>query len=108
MYTTYTYLGANTMPPSTHHSHPAVTLSIRVPIEARDQLEELANATGRSKSYLAAEAIENYLATQAWQVKAVEKALKKANSKKAKFINHQDVSDWLNSWGTDDEKAPPK
>lgn len=96
------------MPNSTHLSHPAVTLSVRVPVEARDQLEELANATGRTKSFLAAEAIEHYLAAQNWQVKAIEKSVKKADSKKAKFIDHQKVSDWLNSWGNDNEQDPPK
>lgn len=90
------------------HSNPAVTLSIRVPSEARDQLEELANVTGRTKSFLAAEAIECYLATQNWQIKAIEKSIKKADSKKSKFITHQKVSDWLNSWGNEDEQEPPK
>lgn len=85
----------------THRSQdPAVTLSIRVPSESRDQLDELANATGRTKSFLAAEAIEYYLATQAWQIKAIEQAVKKADSKKAKFIDHQTVSDWLSTWGS--------
>ncbi len=106
-YTLYTYK-VEFMPHSRHESQPAVTLSVRVPSKARDQLEELANATGRTKSFLAAEAIEYYLETHAWQVKAIEKAIKKANSKKAKFIEHQSVSDWLNSWGNDKEQEPPK
>ncbi len=91
-----------------NHSHPAVILSVRIPPESRDQLEELANATGRSKSFLATEAIENYLAMHSWQVKAIEKSVKKANSKKAKFVKHENVSDWLNSWGTEKEQEPPK
>lgn len=96
------------MPHSHKSSQPAVTLSVRVPSKARDRLEDLANATGRTKSFLAAEAIEYYLEIQAWQVKAIEKSVKKANGKKAKFINHQNVSDWLNSWGSDKEQEPPK
>ncbi len=91
-----------------HESRPAVTLSVRVPSEARDLLEELSQATGRTKSFLAAEAIEHYLAAHVWQVKEIEKSLKKANSKKAKFIEHQKVVDWLNSWGNEEEKEPPK
>ena len=102
------YFIGKPMPHSNHSSHPAVTLSIRVPSEARDQLEELANATGRTKSFLAAEAIKYYLATQNWQVKAIEKSIKKANSGKANFMNHQKVSDWLNSWGNEEEQEPPK
>lgn len=93
---------------SHHSSHPAVTLSVRVPSEARDQLESLANATGRTKSYLAAEAIEYYLESQAWQIKAIEKSIKKANGKNAKFVEHKNVSDWLNSWGSGNEQEPPK
>ena len=96
------------MPHSHNHSHPAVTLSVRIPPESRDQLEELASSTGRSKSFLAAEAIEHYLAMHSWQVKAIEKAVKKADSKKAKFIKHEKVADWLNSWGNEKEQEPPK
>lgn len=96
------------MPHSHHSSQSGVTLSVRVPSKSRDQLEDLANATGRTKSFLAAEAIEFYLATQAWQVKAIEKSVKNANSKKAKFIDHAKVTDWLTSWGSDEEQEPPK
>ncbi|OGT50621.1 MAG: hypothetical protein A3F17_00590 [Gammaproteobacteria bacterium RIFCSPHIGHO2_12_FULL_41_15] len=42
--------------------------------------------------------------TQAWQVKTIKNSIKKANSKKAKFIDHQSVSDWLNSWGKNKEQ----
>lgn len=93
---------------SSHSTQPAVTLSVRVSAEARDQLDDLADATGRTKSFLAAEAIKFYLEAQSWQVNAIEKSVKKANSKKAKFIEHQKVSNWLNSWGSDEEKEPPK
>lgn len=88
--------------------YPAVTLSVRVKLKVRDELEELADATGRTKSYLAAEAIEYYLTSQAWQVKAIEKAVDKANHKKSPFIDHNKVEDWLNSWGKKTEKRSPK
>jgi RHH-type transcriptional regulator, rel operon repressor / antitoxin RelB len=86
----------------------AVTLSIRVLPEIRDQLENLSEATNRTKSFLAAEAIECYLATQAWQVSAIKTALKKANSKKPNFVDHNKVIDWLESWGTKKELKQPK
>lgn len=91
-----------------HSSHPAVILSVRIQSEARDQLEALAQVTGRTKSFLAAEAIEHYLSAQAWQINAIEKSLKKANSRQAKFIDHQKISDWLNSWGSKKEQEPPE
>lgn len=91
-----------------HQSHPAVTLSVRVPAEARDQLEQLAEATGRTKSFLAAEALEHYLSIQNWQIKMIKQSMKKADSKKAKFTSHQEVSDWLSTWGNKNEENPPK
>lgn len=90
------------------HSPPAVTLSVRIPPKMRDQLDELADATGRTKSFLMAEAIEGYLATQAWQVKAIKEAVKKANSKEAQFIDHNKVIDWVNRWGSEDEQEMPE
>jgi RHH-type rel operon transcriptional repressor/antitoxin RelB len=89
------------------HTPSTVTLSVRIAPEFRDQLEELAVATGRTKSFLTAEAIESYLTTHAWQVNAIKQALKKADGKKAHFVNHDHVSDWLNRWGTDTEQDKP-
>lgn len=88
--------------------YPAVTLSVRVSPEMRAQLEELSDATGRTKSFLAAEAIKNYLATQAWQINSIKKAVKKANSKSIRFIDHHKVIEWVNTWGDEDEQERPK
>ena len=76
----------------------ASTLSIRVSASVRNQLESLASATGRTKSFLAAKGIEDYLLTQAWQIKSIKMAVKKADSKDAKFVNHNEVVDLLKSW----------
>lgn len=83
------------------HPNAAVTLSVRIPQESRELLEQLAHSTGRSKSFLAAEAIEYYLLINAWQVKVIEKSVKKADQNSAVFVAHESVADWLNSWGTD-------
>jgi len=90
------------------YSNPAVTLSIRIPSEIREQLDDLSHATGRTKSFLAAEAIENYLAAQSWQVKAIEKAIEKADSNNVRFIEHNKVIDWVNSWDSESERKIPK
>jgi predicted transcriptional regulator len=52
---------------------------------------------------LAAEAIEAYLETQAWQIHAIKKAIKKANSKDTIFIDHDKVVGWVNSWGSEED-----
>jgi len=41
------------------------------------------------------------------QVKEIEQAVKKANSKEAELIRHEVVAEWLSSWGTEDEKEFP-
>jgi RHH-type rel operon transcriptional repressor/antitoxin RelB len=87
------------------YSH-SVPLSIRIPEDMMEQLCELATATERTKSFLAAEAIENYLATQAWQIKGVKEAIAKADSSKAKWYSHEEMSQWLTSWGTSHEQEP--
>jgi len=92
----------------TPHPHQAVTLSVRIQPEAREQLETLAHATGRTKSFLAAEAIEHYLSMQTWQINGIKKSIKKANDKNATFIEHEQVLTWLASWGDDKEQDPPK
>jgi len=47
------------------------TLTVRVDRQVARRLEKLAQATRRSRSFLAAEAIEEYLAVQEWQVQAI-------------------------------------
>ena len=91
-----------------HHNQPAVTLSLRISPNIREQLKTLSEVTHRTKSFLAAEAIECYLAAQTWQTKAVEKSLRKANGRKANFVHHAEVVEWLNSWGTKGEMKSPK
>ena len=54
-------------------------LTLRVSNKTKTKLNKLAEATQRSKSYLAAEAIERYLEVEAWQIKEIKQAVKEAN-----------------------------
>ena len=85
---------------------PSTILSIRIPVVMKEQLESLAEATSRNKSYLAAKAIENYLDLHLWQVEGIKEALAEADN--GKLVDHDDVVKWLNSWDTDNEKEPPR
>ena len=53
-------------------------------------LDRLANATHRTKSFLAAEAIERYIELEAWQVKEIKAALKEADKKD--FVSDKDFA----------------
>ena len=56
------------------------TLTLRVPVEVRNQLDQLAEATHRTKSYLVGEAIRQYLDLEAWQVGEIQQAIKEADA----------------------------
>lgn len=64
-------------------------LSVRVVPEIAARLEQLAEATERSKSYLAAEAIEEYLSLHEWQIQAIQKSLAEAD--RGEVVNFEDV-----------------
>ena len=67
------------------------TMTVRLPIESIDRLELLAKTTERSKAYLAAKAIEQYLDTEEWQIQAIQEAVEEADSSDAKFLEHDEV-----------------
>jgi predicted transcriptional regulator len=56
------------------------TLTLRVPTAVKEQLDRLADATHRSKSYLAGEAIRQYLELETWQVGEIRLAIKEADA----------------------------
>ena len=84
----------------------STVLSVRIDAETKARLGRLSGSMKRSKSFLAAEAIEEFLAVQEWQIACIEKALASADS--GKNISHEDVGSWIASLGTDDEIPVPK
>jgi predicted transcriptional regulator len=62
----------------------------------------------RTKSFLTAEGIESYLLAQSWQIKGIKIAIKKANSKNARFIDNDKVTAWIKSWGSDNVNLTKK
>ena len=62
------------------------SFSLRLPEDVKNKLELVADTTGRTKSFIAIEAINNYCDTQSWQISAIQKGLKQADE--GKFINH--------------------
>ena len=53
-------------------------LTVRLDKQLKHQLEDLALAMDRSKSFLAAEAIRHFVDLQAWQVEGIKAGLKQA------------------------------
>jgi predicted transcriptional regulator len=83
----------------------SVSLSFRVAQEKAEQLERLAAAMDRPKSWLLERALEEYLELQAWQVAEIRQGMEEI--RQGQGIPHEEVVAWLESWGTDDETEPP-
>lgn len=84
-----------------------VTLSLRIDRKLSDKLEKHAKRYKRSKSSLAAIAIENFLEIEAQEIAKIKKAVAKAKAG-GPFVAHEDVMRWIESWGTANELPPPK
>jgi predicted transcriptional regulator len=84
------------------------TVSIRLNEKIISNLEKLSKITDRSKAWLMGHAIEQYVEHESWQIEAIEKSLLKVQSDEATFAKHQDVSDWLATWGMENEGTTPK
>jgi predicted transcriptional regulator len=68
------------------------TLTIRVDAETKQRLEQLAKATDRSRSYLAAEAIRQYVELNEWQIQEIKQAVSEADAARPdEWIPHEEV-----------------
>ena len=81
------------------------TFTVRVDTAAKKRLEKLAKNTGRSRSFLAAEAINEYLDINEWQVAGIKAAIESAD--RGEFVPHDQVKAWVNSWDSDNELPTP-
>ncbi len=56
------------------------TMTIRLDADLKSRLDKLADATHRSKSYLAAEAVREYIELNEWQLQEIQAAVKEADA----------------------------
>ena len=85
---------------------PSSTFTVRVDSAAKKRLEKLAKSTGRSRSYLAAEAINEYLDVNEWQVAGIKSAIEAAD--RGDLVPHDQVRAWVESWDGDHELPMPR
>lgn len=72
-------------------------MTIRLEPELKQRLEQLAEVTHRSKSFLAAEALRDFVELNEWQVQEIKSALKEADD--GDFASDQAVNKALSKWG---------
>jgi RHH-type rel operon transcriptional repressor/antitoxin RelB len=74
----------------------STTMTIRLDDEVKERLDHLADATHRSKSFLAAEAIRAYVEANEWQIGEVRAALKEADAED--FASDKEVAAVARKW----------
>jgi len=83
--------------------------SVRMPDELLAQLEQAAAKRRRSKGWLINDAVKEYLEREAHETQILEETRQAlADVKAGRVLAGEEVMDWLESWGSDTEKTPPK
>ena len=71
-------------------------ISMRLPDELSNQLNTLASATGRTKSFLAGQAIRDYIERESWQIAEITQALSEADA--GDFASEEEVNTISAKW----------
>jgi predicted transcriptional regulator len=85
------------------------TMGVKLDDETRHRLKTLAEARRRSAHWLMKEAINQYLERE----EEIERRNREADEaweeyrETGRYVNHDAMSAWLDSWGTDEEGPCP-
>jgi RHH-type rel operon transcriptional repressor/antitoxin RelB len=82
------------------------TLSVRIDTDTKKRLEALAKPSGRSKSFLAAEAIAAFVEAESWQLDEIQSGIMELDD--GRGVPHKDLTNWLCSWGRKRERKAPR
>ena len=74
----------------------STTMTVRLEDDLKERLEQLAESTKRSKSFLAAEAIREFVELNEWQIRETRAALKEADA--GDFASDQEVDALASKW----------
>jgi predicted transcriptional regulator len=71
-------------------------MTLRLEPALRKRLDRLAQAQRRSRSFIAAEAIREYVAVNEWQIEEITKSL--AEAARGEFASEEDVRRVMSKW----------
>ena len=74
----------------------STTMTLRLEDDVKARLDKLADATQRSKSFLAAEAIREFVENNEWQIREIRAAIKEANA--GDFASDAEVAALAKKW----------
>ena len=72
-------------------------VSARIPPKLASRLAALAETTQRSRSYLAAQAIEEYVNLQEWQIQAIREGIEAVE--RGEVFSHEQAVAIMEQWG---------
>ena len=79
--------------------------SVRMPDEMMDKLDATANKLRRSKGWIIKDAVQQYLEREEQKAIRYRETLEALEDVKAgRLVDGEEVLEWMESWGTDDEK----
>ncbi|PCJ47881.1 MAG: transcriptional regulator [Gammaproteobacteria bacterium] len=82
--------------------------SVRLSPDVEIPLKQLSQKLDRSKSYIINQALKEYIQRQAMEHQRWNDTIEALNSvKSGKLVDSDAVDNWLDSWGTENEQAPP-
>lgn len=86
------------------------TTSVKLDDDLKDRVQALARKQQRSSHWIMREAIRSYVEKQEAKEQFIEEALASWSSYKTdgKHLSGQEVCEWLETWGTDQETEIPK
>ncbi len=71
-------------------------LTLRVDEKLKKKLDKLAKSTQRSRSFLAAEAIREYVELNEWQIEEIKKGIREADA--GNFATDEEVAAMRKKW----------
>lgn len=74
----------------------STTMTVRLEDEVKHRLDRLAESTQRSKSFLAAEAIREFVENNEWQISEIRAALAEADA--ADFATDKELAAVARKW----------
>jgi predicted transcriptional regulator len=75
----------------------AKTINVRLPEALYNQIEELARATARTKSFLTIDALTHYVERESWQIRDIHEGIKEADA--GEFATEDQVKDVFAKYG---------
>lgn len=81
-------------------------VSVRLESALNDQVAAIAAALDRPKSWVIEQAVREFVAVQQWQLAAIDEGIAAADA--GRFVAHEDVVAWVESWGRPGELPVPE